>query len=56
MVVIEPTPRAHPAVVIMHHPLHALDVTEDQAAHLIRVIIRYLEFILNGLLDGIPNQ
>lgn len=56
MVVIEPTPRAHPAVVIMHHPLHALNITEDQWVHLLGVIIRYPKFILSGLSKVCPKD
>jgi len=56
MVVIEPPPRAHPTVVIMHHPLHALNITEDQRVHLTGVIVQCPELILNGLLDGVSNE
>lgn len=51
VVIIEPTPRSDAAVVVMHDPLHALDIPIDQVEHFLRVIVAYLQFTLRAILS-----
>lgn len=49
MVIVEPTPRRNTAIVVVHNPLHALDIAVHEIVHLLGVVIRDLEFALKWL-------
>lgn len=51
VVIIEPTPGSDAAVVVMHDPLHALDIPIDQVEHFLGVVVAYLQFTLRATLN-----
>lgn len=58
MVIIEPAPGCDTTIIVVHHPLQPLHISERQLPHFVGIVVRNLQFPLvdrNTLAQQFPD-